>query len=422
MKTSISAPFCDARPGSGDTHPEAGTLLILGAGIYQVPLIKTARAMGLRTVVASIPGSYPGFAWADEVRYIDTRDKEGVLAAAREIGACGIITTGTDVAVRSIGYACEHLGLPGISYEAARILTDKALMKESFRDGGVHTSEFEIVHDEAEALDAAHGFGYPVMVKAVDVSGSRGIARVSDDTELLRAFSAARSVSHTDHFLVERVARGTEIGLDAFVWDGVVTLCLPHVKYVYRTGGVTMPVGHGFPYVNSPETLEALREEVARVASATGADNCALNLDLFVDEDGSISIIEAGGRCGATTIPELIELHTGIDYYRQMIRAALGERPELTPVTHNPCIGLLLCAPCSGVITSIDQHGIEALCNDTQTVSLDYGVGDYVHTMRNGTDRIGQLTICTSEVGDAERLAQDALSCVRIETADSEQG
>ena len=73
------------------------------------------------------------------------------------------------------------------------------------------------------------------------------------------------------------------------------------------------------------------------------------------------------------------------------------------------------------VITSIDQRGIDALCNDTQTVSLDYRVGDYVHTMRNGTDRIGQLTICTSEVGDAERLAQDALSCVRIETADSEQ-
>ena len=36
--------------------------MILGAGIYQVPLIRTARRMGLYTIVVSIPGDYPGFA------------------------------------------------------------------------------------------------------------------------------------------------------------------------------------------------------------------------------------------------------------------------------------------------------------------------------------------------------------------------
>ena len=36
-------------------------ILILGAGIYQVPLIRTAKKLGLYTIVASIPGTYPGF-------------------------------------------------------------------------------------------------------------------------------------------------------------------------------------------------------------------------------------------------------------------------------------------------------------------------------------------------------------------------
>lgn len=35
-------------------------IMILGAGIYQVPLIRTARRMGLYTIVVSIPGDYPG--------------------------------------------------------------------------------------------------------------------------------------------------------------------------------------------------------------------------------------------------------------------------------------------------------------------------------------------------------------------------
>lgn len=42
-------------------------IMILGASVYQVPLILTARKMGLYTIVASIPGGYPGFALADKV-------------------------------------------------------------------------------------------------------------------------------------------------------------------------------------------------------------------------------------------------------------------------------------------------------------------------------------------------------------------
>ena len=57
-------------------------IMILGAGIYQVPLIRTARRMGLYTIVVSIPGDYPGFALADKIYELNTRDKEAILAAA----------------------------------------------------------------------------------------------------------------------------------------------------------------------------------------------------------------------------------------------------------------------------------------------------------------------------------------------------
>lgn len=44
-------------------------ILILGAGIYQVPLIKAAKRLGIYSIVVSIPGNYPGFALADKVYY-----------------------------------------------------------------------------------------------------------------------------------------------------------------------------------------------------------------------------------------------------------------------------------------------------------------------------------------------------------------
>ena len=58
-------------------------IMILGAGIYQVPLIKTAKRMGLYTIVVSIPGNYPGFALADKVYYENTVDDEKILEIAR---------------------------------------------------------------------------------------------------------------------------------------------------------------------------------------------------------------------------------------------------------------------------------------------------------------------------------------------------
>lgn len=115
---------------------EGGTdkkkLMIMGAGIYQVPLIKKAKAMGLETLVVSIPGEYPGIALADEFIPLDTRDKEGILKYAMERGIRGICTSGTDVAVQTIGYVNEHMNLSGISYEAAQKVTDKLLMKQAF--------------------------------------------------------------------------------------------------------------------------------------------------------------------------------------------------------------------------------------------------------------------------------------------------
>jgi len=106
------------------------TLMIMGAGIYQVPLIKTAKRMGIHTIAVSIPGKYPGFAYADEVLHINTVDSGAVLAAAREKKIDGICTAGTDVAVMTIGRVNDALGLSGISYEAARLACDKVQMKE----------------------------------------------------------------------------------------------------------------------------------------------------------------------------------------------------------------------------------------------------------------------------------------------------
>ena len=163
-------------------------IMILGAGIYQVPLIRTARRMGLYTIVVSIPGDYPGFALADKIYELNTRDKEAILAAAEKQQIDGIYTSGTDVAVSTIGYVCEKMHLSGIPYEAAEILTDKAKMKDAFRQGGVSAADGMRVRSAEEAQKAAEQLGYPVVIKRVDSSGSRGITVVVHSGQIEEAY------------------------------------------------------------------------------------------------------------------------------------------------------------------------------------------------------------------------------------------
>lgn len=380
-------------------------ILILGAGIYQVPLIKKAKEMGLYALVASIPGPYPGFALADEVLYINTTDKEAILAAAAKRRIDGIVTTGTDVAVRTIGYVCNQLHLCGIPENAAEILTDKARMKEAF-SGTVSTSPFRIVKTSDEVLRAVREIGFPAMVKACDVSGSRGVSKVTSSEEALAAFRLAQEVTHTDHFVVEGFSRGEELGLDAFVQGGRILGFFPHTKYVVRAGNVTIPGGHGFPFHGSAALLANLRTELENIIAATELDNCAVNCDIMADGD-NVQVIEAGGRCGATCIPELIEIHTGIDYYKEIILNALGEKCDLTVTRDDPCIAKLLMSDVSGTLVHADAAAIAEIAGETgAAISLDIREGDRVHAMRNGTDRIGQVIMRTADEAGIDRVIQ----------------
>ena len=302
------------------------SILILGAGIYQVPLIKKAQELGLRAVITSIPGNYPGFAAADKVYYANTTDKDAVLDIARSERVAAVTTTGTDVAVSSIGYVCRELGLCGISEQAARVLTDKALMKEAFVNGGVTTAEFRRVESYEEAVAAAEALGLPVMLKIVDKSGSRGITKITDLSRMREAYDYALAATDADHMVVERFVDGREVGIDALVQNGRLLLMLPHEKYVYHSGHTGIPIGHFCPMEVSPRLHENMLHETEKIIRATGMDNCAINIDAMILPDESVSIIEAAGRCGATGIPEVISGYTGRDYYSCIIDAALAAR------------------------------------------------------------------------------------------------
>lgn len=395
-------------------------LMIMGAGIYQVPLILKAKEMGYRTIVVSIPGDYPGLSLADKVYYIDTREREQILAVARQEKIAGICTSGTDVAIRTVGYVCSSMGLCGISDEAARMVTDKALMKEAFRDNGVSTAAFYRVSTLEKAEEAAAAIGYPIVVKAADSSGSRGITRVNSRTELAAAYEEARSVTGKDYILIEEFIDAEEIGVDGYVDADGKAILFPHGKFTYTAEGTTIPVGHRFPYEDSEAVLQELELQMNRAVKALKLRNCPLNADVFVRND-KVWIIEIGGRTGATCIPELLSIYTGYDWYETIIHAAVGNPVTLENIKKIPCMAKLIFSPGEDEITAIDRNILENLRRQGIVCHMDYGAGHPVHAMKNGTGRIGHLIAAVSREEELDGYVSEMRNAVMLKNRTLEE-
>ena len=401
------------------------TIMILGAGIYQVPLIRRARARGLRTVVASIPGDYPGFALADRVLPVNTTDRERILAAAERENICAIATTGTDVAMPALGRVCDALGLPGVSLTSALKATDKLRMKEAFRAGGVRTSDFRAVASPEEALEAAEEIGYPVMMKIPDKSGSRGITKAETPEALTEAWGFSRQATEAPALLVEGFVEGTEFGVDALIRHGRYRGIFPHEKLVYHSSRTGIPAGHLCPDGFSADVREKITEQMEKLRIALELDDCAVNVDAMLTPAGEVSIIEAAARCGGTGIPEALGGALETDYYDRILDLALDEEiPGLEWIPGRAAASLLLWSGRSGTLSSVEYRaeGRTVLNGDYRgertEVSLDVRPGARVTAFANGTHRIGQAVFRGESREEVRRMMEDFTACCRVRTTE----
>ena len=390
-------------------------IMILGAGGYQLPLIKKAKNMGLTTVVVSPKGKYPGIALADIWLDIDTTDIDRIVKSAREHGVSGVSTTGTDVCVPSLGKVVDDLGLSGTGYEASKRCLDKVLMKKAFMKHNVSTAAFQVFTDIVEAEMFASMLGYPVMVKAPDSSGSRGITKVNSADEFHFAWDRAHLVSRSKEIIVEQFLKGVEFGAQAFVHGNKVIAVLPHRDTVTPAPYYT-PIGHSMPTDLTENQQAKTVKVIEQAVQALRIRDCVSNVDLIL-VDGDPKVIEIGARMGATCLPENISIYTGQDIYEHVIRLSMGEHPDLNVTAKQANASLLLRSEKTGIVTSLTVP--EDLLNHPDLIDfhLDISVGDSIRAFNVGPDRIGHVIVKADSAEMGERLAEEMVSKVHIRVA-----
>lgn len=370
-------------------------ILIIGGGKAQLKLIQNAKKLGLNTIVTGIAGDYPGYKFADKIYTIDINNKEEIARIAQDENIDGVCLCCSDYGLNTVGYICDKLNLNGLSEKAASYSTNKLSTKKMLVEHKVPTAKYILIKDEKEIPEALTYLRFPLIVKAVDLQGSKGIFVSVNESELYENVRAAINLSKKDYCLIEEYLIGEEFGVQAFVQNGKILFLHSHGDILLKNNGISVPIGHYMPYCSSDSDNQKLRQIITDAVNALGLDNCAVNVDL-INVNGIFHIIELTGRAGANQLPEIIKEYFGINYYELILKNALGIDLQPDFAKSNIKAGFVMSRQLfslqSGTITEIK------LCDIPEDISVELFIerGAEVHKFTNSQDCIGQL-ICTGE-------------------------
>lgn len=305
-------------------------LAIIGASYLQQPLIEKAKSLGIETHVFAWQCGDIGEKTADVFYPISIVEKEEILAKCREIGVDGVCSIASDLAAITVNYVASEMGLVGNTMECTAISTNKHLMREAFEKNG-DPSPKSLLVESINDLNVEK-LNFPVIVKPTDRSGSRGITKLYSADGLAEAIENAKSQGFEKKALVEEFATGQEYSVEYVSYRGEHHFLALTKKFTTGAPGF-IETGHLEPAPISEQTLNAVKQVVSHALDSLQIKNSASHTELKIAADGTIRIIEIGGRMGGDCIgSNLVELSTGIDFVKCVIDLALGEKPDFTPI------------------------------------------------------------------------------------------
>ena len=332
---------------------------------------------------------------------LSTTDIEQLSTAlVKKVGDMPVLLR--DVAEVKIGYQEPKLGTASVRGKNAVLVT---VTKQP------ETNTLELTEKLEAAMDR---LPFPVILKAVDLMGSRGIFR-SDTREEARAnFRKSLAASGKDYCLIEEFIEGELFGVEAMVQNGKFLFVLPNNTEAFPAA-VPTPVGHSVPFRGLDRLGAQILEQTEKAVKALGLDNCPVNCD-FIRKDGKVYVVELTGRSGATGLSELTGIYYGLDYYEMLVRLAMGEDLAAwfdEPAEKTAVLTHTMLSDREGMLRKIWNENRET--KGVKELSFNVKPGDSVRPYTNGRDRIGQVILAGESLPWCERRLKDILNHIRLE-------
>jgi propionyl-CoA carboxylase alpha chain len=316
-------------------------ILIANRGEIACRIIKTARALGIRTVAIYSDADKDALHvdMADEAYAIGPPEAaQSYLAIDKIVAACR--TTGAQAVHPGYGFLSErpafatalaeaNIAFIGPNVRAIAAMGDKIQSKKFANAANVSTVPgfLGVITDVAHASSIADGLGYPVMIKASAGGGGKGMRIAHSRQEVAEGFERARSEAQSsfgdDRLFIEKFIvnpRHIEIQILADKHGNVIHLGERECSIQRRNQKVIEEAPS--PLLDAA-TRQAMGAQGVALAKAVEYDSAG-TVEFVADQNRNFYFLEMNTRLQVEH--PVTELVTGVDLVEQMIRVAAGER------------------------------------------------------------------------------------------------
>jgi biotin carboxylase len=334
-----------------------------------------------------------------------------------------LIEYGTAFAAR----LAERYGLPGAGFGAARILRDKALLRQVTRAAGIANPEVAEVTSPLEVLAFIRECPGPIVLKPANRQASVGTQVVDDPREVDLAWANCavqdEGVFVPDRamelrMLAERFVAGPEYSVEMLVRDGVPLFVNVTGKRLFP-GSRPVEQAHVVPADISPALWALLGEQTRRVVDAVGFRTGIVHCEWIV-AGGLPYLVECAGRFAGDGIIELIQRAYPVDLVRGYYAVMKGEPLPALPRRARSAAAVRFLSIEPGVVT--DVRGVQDARTADGVFLCDVGVspGDECRGLRSSWDRVGDVMVTAGNPTEALRLADAAAELIRIDVRPAE--
>lgn len=392
-------------------------VLVIGAGIGQINIVRLARSKGCHITVVSIKGDYPCIPLADEFFECDIYDRERIVEYAREKQIDAVISDQNDLMMPTVAYVAEKLSLPGNTFDQQLSYTDKNKFRYICDKLNIPVPKHMAVNSYSSEIEFK--VPMPWIIKPADSQSNIGITKISSISEYSDAIELALSKSKKHEAIVEEFFVGAEFVCEGFVYEGkYYNLMFGDRRYF---NGTLLPCQTLFPTNILPASIQhQIIECETRIAKEVNPSFGIVHSEYLVNlKTGEFKIIDTALRGGGVYISShLVPLTTSIDINSVLISCALGEKIDIDGVMSEKkarasayiCFNLP-----EGTINRV--KGVDVIKDMPNVIFFDDGtlsVGTYTGKMEVKGNRKGPIIINANDRRELEEIISKIKSTLSI--------
>lgn len=388
-------------------------ILLLGGSYGQLPAIEEAKKRGLYTILCDYLPDNPGQHLADKFYEVSTTDKKAVLDIALKHQVDAILAYASDPAAATQAYVSNTLGLTGNSEESVFILSNKDAFRKFQRDNNFIVPAFRSFSRDQLSEVNGLSLNFPVVVKPVDSSDTRGVFKVNTISELKGKAEIALSFSKSKKIIVEEYIEDVISRLhgDAFFLNGEMVFSMLGDQIFHSTINPLKPSATFFPSSLPESVMLEIDKKVASITKMSGFKHGPVNVEARVDNEGNVYVMEIGPRSGGSLTPQTISYSSGTDMLNLTFDLLLNNPLEISSARRLPAVSYSLHTNEPGVFKEFRIE--EELQPFVKEIHLYVQPGDKVQPYSEPGSTIGILILLFPDIDCADKHLYDLYETIQ---------